>query len=78
MRQMSRRFTKNERAGNSPEAVAKAVERALTERNPRTLYPTEKASLKLAVLAHWLREKLPDLAILKKFGLPIWFGGALQ
>jgi hypothetical protein len=75
---MAQGFTKNEPAGSSPKAVAKAVERALTERNPRTRYPAGKDSLKLALPARWLREKLLDLAILKKVGLPIWFGGALQ
>jgi NAD(P)-dependent dehydrogenase (short-subunit alcohol dehydrogenase family) len=76
LRRMSQRFIKNERAGSSPEAVAKVVERALLERNPRTRYPAGRDSVKLAVLARWLPEKLLDLAILKKFGLPISFGGA--
>jgi hypothetical protein len=64
--------------GRSPEAVVKVVERALLKRNPQARRPAGKESVKLAVLARRLAEKLLDLAILKKFALPIWFGGALK
>ena len=70
---MARVFAKNERAGSPPEAVAKAVELALTERNPKTRYPAGKDSVKLAMLARLFPEKLLDVAILKTFGLPTAF-----
>jgi NAD(P)-dependent dehydrogenase (short-subunit alcohol dehydrogenase family) len=74
LRRLARTFAKNERAGSSPDAVAAVVERALTDRYPKTRYAAGKDSLKLAMLARWLPEKLLDLAILKKFGLPGAFG----
>jgi NAD(P)-dependent dehydrogenase (short-subunit alcohol dehydrogenase family) len=69
LRRMAAAFAKNERAGSSPESVAKVVERALTERNPKTRYAAGKDSIKLAVLARFLPETLLDLAVLKAFGL---------
>lgn len=74
LRRMARVFVKNERAGSPPEAVAKVVEQALTERNPKTRYPAGNDSVKLAMLARLLPEKLLDVAILKTFGLPTAFG----
>ena len=74
LRQMAQTFAANERAGSSPDVVAAVVERALTDRHPKTRYAAGKDSLKLAVLARCLPEKLLDLAILKKFGLPTHFG----
>jgi NAD(P)-dependent dehydrogenase (short-subunit alcohol dehydrogenase family) len=75
MRRMVRTFAENERHGSPPEAVAKVVERALTDRNPRTRYRAGKESAKLSLLARFLPEKLLDRAILKTFGLPTAFGG---
>jgi NAD(P)-dependent dehydrogenase (short-subunit alcohol dehydrogenase family) len=69
MRRVASAFTKKEHAGSSPEAVAAVVERALTDRHPRTRYPAGKDSLKLALLARFLPEKLVDVAILRNFGL---------
>jgi len=69
MRRMARTFATKEHAGSPPEAVAEVVERALTDRNPRTRYPAGKDSVKLALLARFLPEKLLDIAILKTFGL---------
>ena len=46
-------------------------ERALTDPHPRTRYPAGKDSVKLALLARFLPEKLMDAAILKTFGLPL-------
>ncbi|MFY9803195.1 MAG: SDR family NAD(P)-dependent oxidoreductase [Candidatus Acidiferrales bacterium] len=74
LRRMARTFAQNELAGSSPAAVAEVVERALTDHNPRTRYAAGKDSVKLAMLARWLPEKLLDLAVLKKFGLPTAFG----
>jgi len=73
MRRMARTFAKNEHLGSPPEAVAEVVERALTERNPRTRYPAGKDSIKLMMLARFLPEKVMDLAILKTFGVQTAF-----
>jgi NAD(P)-dependent dehydrogenase (short-subunit alcohol dehydrogenase family) len=69
LRRMASAFARNERAGSSPEAVAKVVERALTDRRPRTRYPAGKDAAKLTLLARLLPERLLDLAVLKTFGL---------
>jgi NAD(P)-dependent dehydrogenase (short-subunit alcohol dehydrogenase family) len=74
MRRMARTFSKTERAGSPPEAVAEVVERALTDRHPRPRYSAGKDSAKLALLARFLPENLVDRAILRTFGLPTAFG----
>ena len=68
MRQVARAFMGKELAGSPPEAVAEVVERALTDRHPRTRYPAGKDSVKLTLLARVLPEKLMDRAVLKTFG----------
>ena len=73
MRRMVRTFAKNEENGSPPEAVARVVERALTDRNPRLRYAAGKDSAKLSLLARFLPEKLFDRAILRTFGLPTAF-----
>lgn len=73
LRRMAQTFAESERASSTPEVVAKAVERALTDRSPRTRYPAGKDSVKLALLARLLPEKLLDLAILRTFGLSTAF-----
>lgn len=74
IRRMANTFSKSERGGSPPEAVAQVVERALTARNPATRYPAGKDSMKLAILAWLLPEKLLDLAILRKFKMSTTFG----
>jgi len=74
MRTMTRTFAKTERSGSVPKVVAEVVERVLTDRNPGTRYPAGKESMKLALLAWLLPERMLDLAILKTFGLPTTFG----
>jgi hypothetical protein len=74
MRRMTATLEKNERAGSPPDAVAKVVERALTDRRPRTRYLAGKDSRKLTALAWLLPEKLLDVALLQAFGLPVGFG----
>ena len=69
MRRVASAFTKKEHAGSSPETVAAVVERALTDRYPRTRYPAGKDSLKLSLLARVLPERLMDMAIMREFGL---------
>jgi NAD(P)-dependent dehydrogenase (short-subunit alcohol dehydrogenase family) len=68
MRRMARAFAAHELSGSPPEAVAAAVERALTDRRPRLRYPAGKDARKLALLARLLPERLLDLAILRTFG----------
>ncbi len=58
LRQMANAFTKSERGGSPPEAVAEVVERALTAHNPATRYPAGKDSIKLAMLAWLLRKRV--------------------
>ena len=74
IRRMAAAFTKNEQAGSSPDVVAKVVEQAFNDRNPKTRYPAAKDAFLLIALSKLLPEKLLDLAILKKFGLPAKFG----
>jgi NAD(P)-dependent dehydrogenase (short-subunit alcohol dehydrogenase family) len=69
MRQMSRVFSRRERAGSPPEAVAAVIERALTARRPCTRYPAGKDARKITMLARVLPEKLLDRVILRMFGL---------
>jgi NAD(P)-dependent dehydrogenase (short-subunit alcohol dehydrogenase family) len=69
MRQTAYTLARNEHAGSPPEDVAAVVERALADRHPRTRYPAGKDSVKLALLARFLPEKLMDAAILRTFGL---------
>ena len=69
MRQMARAFARKEHSGSRPEVVAEVVERAFTDRHPRTRYPAGKDSVRLPLLARFLPEKLLDVAILKNFGL---------
>jgi NAD(P)-dependent dehydrogenase (short-subunit alcohol dehydrogenase family) len=78
MRRTTRTFAKNEHAGSPPEVVAEVVERALTDRSPKTRYAAGKDSVKLALLARLLPEKLLDIAILKTFGVPTTFGKPVQ
>jgi NAD(P)-dependent dehydrogenase (short-subunit alcohol dehydrogenase family) len=70
MRRMAQTFARNEHAGSPPEVVAEVVERALSDRHPKTRYAAGKDSLKLTMLARLLPEKLLDIAILKTLGLP--------
>jgi NAD(P)-dependent dehydrogenase (short-subunit alcohol dehydrogenase family) len=78
LRRMAAAFAKNEKAGSSPEVVAKVVEKALNAKKPRTRYPAGKDSIMLITLARLLPEKLLDLAIMKTFGLPTKFGQAIE
>jgi hypothetical protein len=67
MRHMTRAIAKSEMAGSPPEVVAATVERALTDRHPRTRYRTGKDSTKFTLLS-FLPEKLVDFAVLKTIG----------
>jgi NAD(P)-dependent dehydrogenase (short-subunit alcohol dehydrogenase family) len=74
MRRMVRTFAQTEQHGSPPEVVARVIERALTDRNPRPRYRAGKDAAKLTLLARLLPEKLLDRAILRTFGLPTAFG----
>jgi NAD(P)-dependent dehydrogenase (short-subunit alcohol dehydrogenase family) len=74
MRRMVRTFAETEQHGSPPEVVARVVERALTDRNPRPRYRAGRDAAKLTLLARLLPEKLLDRAILRTFGLPTAFG----
>jgi len=78
LRRMAAAFTKNEKAGSSPDVVAQVVEKALNAKKPRTRYPAGKDSIMLITLARLLPEKLLDLAIMKTFGFPTKFGHAVE
>jgi NAD(P)-dependent dehydrogenase (short-subunit alcohol dehydrogenase family) len=78
MRRMATTFARIECAGSAPEAVAAVVERALTDRCPRTRYLAGKDARKLTMLAWLLPEKLLDQAVLKTFGLPTAFGTLVE
>jgi NAD(P)-dependent dehydrogenase (short-subunit alcohol dehydrogenase family) len=69
MRTMARTFAAHENAGSPPEVVAEVVERALTDRSPKTRYPAGKDARKLIALARLLPEKWLDVALLRVFGL---------
>jgi NAD(P)-dependent dehydrogenase (short-subunit alcohol dehydrogenase family) len=74
MRRMVRTFAQTEQHGSPPEVVARVIERALTDRNPRPRYRAGRDAAKLTLLARLLPEKLLDRAILRTFGLPTAFG----
>ena len=74
MRRMTKTFLKNERSGSPPEVVAAVIERALSDRVPKTRYLAGKDALKLSRLARILPERLLDVAVLRAFGLPTAFG----
>jgi NAD(P)-dependent dehydrogenase (short-subunit alcohol dehydrogenase family) len=78
LRRMAAAFTRNEKAGSSPDVVAQVVEKALNAKKPRTRYAAGKDSAKLITLARVLPEKLLDLAILKTFGLPTKFDQPIE
>jgi NAD(P)-dependent dehydrogenase (short-subunit alcohol dehydrogenase family) len=69
MRTVAATFARMEHSGSPPDVVARVIERALKDRDPRTRYPAGKESLKLTWLAWALPEKLLDRAILRTFGL---------
>ena len=69
MRTMADAFARTERAGSSPDVVAKIVERALNGHRPRARYAAGKQSLALKWLAWALPDRLLDAVILKVFGL---------
>jgi hypothetical protein len=76
LRAFAERAYRREKAGTSPEAVAKTVERALLDGRPRARYLVGKDSTLLATLARFMPTRLLDAARLRIFGLPKAFGAA--
>lgn len=63
-----------EKAGSPPEAVARVVLRALTDRSPKTRYHVGKNSLVLRNLPRLLPDRALDFVRMKVFALPTEFG----
>lgn len=72
----TRRGLSREKAGSSPDVVARTVLRALSAPRPRTRYLVGKDAHLLAFLARWAPDRLFDLVRLRLFGLPAAFGAA--
>ena len=76
--EMLRRFTKRaverEEHGSAPEVVAETILEALTAARPKTRYLTGKDAHLLALLGHWMPDRLLDRLRLRLFGLPTGFG----
>lgn len=73
-RATTRRALSREKAGSSPDVVARTVLRALSAPRPRTRYLVGKDAHLLAFLAGWAPDRLFDLVRLRLFGLPAAFG----
>lgn len=68
-RTMITSFLRQERAGGSPDLVARAVLHALTARRPRVRYPVGKGSRLLSAAGRWLPQRLLDAVRLRLLGL---------
>jgi len=77
LRTFAERAYRREKAGTSPDAVARTVERALMDARPRARYLVGKDSTLLATLARFLPTGLLDAVRLRIFGLPRTFGAAV-
>ncbi len=76
LRAFAERAYQREKAGASPEAVARTVEHALMDARPRARYLAGKDSTLLAALARFMPTRLLDAVRLRIFGLPKVFGAA--
>ncbi|HMA45608.1 MAG TPA: SDR family NAD(P)-dependent oxidoreductase [Frankiaceae bacterium] len=76
-RATTRRALSREKAGSSPDVVARTVLRALSAPRPRTRYLVGKDAHLLAFLARWAPDRLFDLVRLRPFGLPAALGAAV-
>jgi NAD(P)-dependent dehydrogenase (short-subunit alcohol dehydrogenase family) len=76
LRAFAERAYRREKAGTSPDAVGRTVERALTAVRPRARYLVGKDSTLLATLARFMPTRLLDVVRLRIFGLPRVFGAA--
>jgi NAD(P)-dependent dehydrogenase (short-subunit alcohol dehydrogenase family) len=68
------RAYRRESSGSSPDAVARTVERALTDPRPRPRYLVGKDSSTLATLARFMPTRFLDVVRLRILGLPKAFG----
>jgi NAD(P)-dependent dehydrogenase (short-subunit alcohol dehydrogenase family) len=76
LRAFAERAHRREKAGTSPEVVARTVERALTDARPHARYLVGKDSTVLALLARFMPTRMLDAVRLRVFGLPRAFGAA--
>jgi NAD(P)-dependent dehydrogenase (short-subunit alcohol dehydrogenase family) len=76
LRAFAERAYRREKAGTSPDAVARTVEHALMDARPRARYLVGKDSTLLATLARFMPMRLLDAVRLRIFGLPRAFGVA--
>jgi NAD(P)-dependent dehydrogenase (short-subunit alcohol dehydrogenase family) len=76
LRAFAQRAYQREKAGTSPDAVARTVERALMDARPRARYLVGKDSMLLATLARFMPTRLLDAVRRRIFGLPKAFGVA--
>lgn len=64
----------HERQGSSPEVIARAVVRAMTDQRPRTRYPVGGHAKLLTRLARLAPDRALDALFLRMLGLPHEFG----
>ena len=76
LRDFARRAYEREMNGSSPDAVAQAIQHALTARRPRTRYRVGKHATLLATLAAFLPDRLLDTIRFRITGMPTEFGSA--
>jgi len=76
LRDFARRAYEREMNGSSPDAVAQAIQHALTAKRPRTRYRVGKHATLLATLAAFLPDRLLDTIRFRITGMPTEFGSA--
>lgn len=76
LRESVRRGYEREQNGSPPEVVARAVEHALTAKNPRTRYPVGKDARTLTTIPRFLPDQMLDRIRYRLFGLPTKFGAS--
>jgi NAD(P)-dependent dehydrogenase (short-subunit alcohol dehydrogenase family) len=76
LRAFAERAYQREKAGTSPDAVARTVAHALMDAKPHARYLVGKDSTLLAALARFMPTRLLDVVRLRIFGLPRVFGAA--
>jgi hypothetical protein len=78
LRAFAERAYQREKAGTSPDAVARTVEHALIDARPHARYLVGKDATLLATLARFMPTRLLDAVRLRIFGLPRVFGAAVH
>ena len=75
-RTFTRRAINREQHGSSPDVVADAVHRALTDRHPQARYPVGKDARLLSTLPRILPDGMLDRIRFRLFGIPSKFGAS--